>query len=142
MTDEELESGVVSVAELQEFLSREAAFAGYGFRVTSASAGSCTLAFAFRPELERPGGIVSGQVFMAAADVAMWLAIKTRRGLKDPSVTSHMQTEFLRPARREGFMCTARVLETGRKRSFGTAECVAEDGRLLAYSTLTYVVPA
>jgi acyl-coenzyme A thioesterase PaaI-like protein len=29
----------------------------------------------FQKAIERPGGIVSGSVFMTAADLAMWLAI-------------------------------------------------------------------
>ena len=131
----------VSAEELQAYLARGITFAPYGFRVTGASAGSCTVAFAFRSEFERPGGVVAGTVFMAAADVAMWLAIKTLEGVDDPSVTSQMQTEFLRPARREGFSCTARVLSSGRRQIFGVAECVTEDGRLLAYSTLVYARP-
>ena len=131
-----------SLADLQAYLDGGISFAPYGFRVTAAGEGSCTIAFAFRAELERPGGVVAGTVFMAAADVAMWLAIKTLEGMDDPSVTSQMQTEFLRPARREGFSCTARVLSAGRRKIFGAAECLAGDGRLLAYSTLVYARPS
>ena len=133
--------GPVTAESLQRYLDSERAFAGYGFRVAAVAEGSCTLAVPFRPELERPGGIVSGQVFMTAADVAMWFAIKTLRGMDDPSVTSHMQTQFLRPAKREPFVCTAKVLRIGGRTAFGTAECVAEDGRLLAHSTLAYAAP-
>ncbi len=87
----------VTVAQLQHLLSHEAAFTkGYGFVVTAIASGSCTLEVPHLPQFERPGGIVSGQVFMTAADVAMWLAIKTLRGMDDPSVTGHMQTQFLR----------------------------------------------
>ena len=56
---------------------------------------------------------VSGQVFMAAADVAMWLAIKTCLGLSDASVTSQMTTSFLAPAKKADFLCTATVLKLG-----------------------------
>ena len=31
-----------------------------------------------KPALERPGGIINGPALMAAADCAMWLAIKVR----------------------------------------------------------------
>src|SRR5712691_11036291 len=93
----------VTVEELQALLSHENAFTRpFGFRVESVEDGICTLDVPFQPAWERPGGIVSGIVFMTAADVAMWLAIKTQSGLADPSVTSHMQTSFLRSARSEG----------------------------------------
>jgi len=87
----------------------------------------------------RPGGIVSGQVYIAAADVAMWLAIKTRLGLADGSVTAEMKTNFLGGAKRESFLCSAKVLKFGRQLIFGTAECVGADGRLLTHHTVTYI---
>lgn len=133
---------VTSLEELQELLAASSFAAPYRMRVHAITHGSCTLAVPFLPELERPGGISSGQVFMAAADVAMWLAIKTVRGLEDPSVTSHMQTHFLHPARREGFLCSATIVRLGRRTAFGTAECVSEGGRLLTHHTLSYTVPA
>jgi uncharacterized protein (TIGR00369 family) len=99
--------------------------------------GECTLDVPFQEAFERPGGIVSGQVFMAAADVAMWLAIKTRLGLVDGSVTAEMKTNFLGGAKRESFRCSAKVLKFGRQLIYGTAECVSADGRLLTHHTVT-----
>lgn len=128
--------------QLQKILSHDTAFTkAYAFVVTAIAPGSCTLEVPHLPHFERPGGIVSGQVFMTAADVAMWLAIKTLRGIDDPSVTSHMQTHFLRSARAEGFACKAVVLSLGRRTAFGTAECMSVEGQLLAHHTLTYVTP-
>ena len=133
---------VVTVDDLQALLSHENAFTRpFGFRVESIEDGVCTLDVPFRQEWERPGGIVSGIVFMTAADVAMWLAIKTQSGLADPSVTSHMQTSFLRSARREGFICRARVLRAGRRSTYGEASCLTKTGQLLTHHTLTYVRP-
>ena len=131
----------VTVEALQNLIAHESAFTkSYGFVVKSAGAGSCSLAVPHLPHLERPGGIMSGQVMMTAADVAMWLAIKTLRGIDDPSVTSHMETQFLQGVR-EAFICHAEVLKSGRRTTFGIARCVSETGDLLAYHTLTYVTP-
>ena len=135
-------SPAATVEELQALLSHENAFTRpFGFRVESAGDGVCTLDVPFLAEWERPGGIVSGIVFMTAADVAMWLAIKTRSGLTDTSVTSHMQTSFLRSAKKQGFLCRATVLKPGRRTSYGVAECVTAEGVLLTHHTLTYVRP-
>lgn len=82
---------------------------------------------------------MSGQVFMAAADVAMWLAIKTKLGMAESSVTAEMTTSFLAGAKREGFRCTATVLKLGRRLIYGVAECVDSDGRLLSHHTVTYI---
>ena len=133
---------VVTVDELQQLITHESAFTRtYGFKVVAAGDGSCTLSVPHLPHFERPGGIVSGQVFMTAADVAMWLAIKTLRGIDDPSVTSEMATHFVEPARQEPFTCRATVLKLGRRTAFGTAECVSGSGKLLAHHTMTYVMP-
>ena len=133
----------VTIDALQNLIGHESAFTrSYGFVVQSADAGSCSLAVPHLPHFERPGGITSGQVMMTAADVAMWLAIKTLRGIDDPSVTSHMETHFLQSARREPFVCHAEVLKCGKRTAFGIARCVSEKGDLLAYHTLTYVMPS
>src|SRR5881409_2327575 len=78
---------------------------------------------------------------MAAADVAMWLAILTRLGAGDGSVTASLNTAFLGAARKESFSCTARVLKLGRRLIHGVAECVTADGRLLTHHTVTYMRP-
>jgi len=131
----------VTEPELQQLLQGVAFTRSYGFRVQSLAEGECTLAVPFQELFERPGGIVGGQVFMAVADVAMWLAIKTRLGLADGSVTADMKTNFLNGARRGGFHCRARVLKLGRRLIYGVAECVDDNGRLLTHNTVTYIRP-
>src|SRR5664279_4879439 len=101
----------VTVDALKALLIHDSAFTRtFGFQVQSIEPGVCSLLVPFNPLFERPGGIVSGQVYMTAADVAMWLAIKTRRGLDDSSVTVSMHTSFVQSAREEPITCTARVL--------------------------------
>jgi uncharacterized protein (TIGR00369 family) len=126
-------------AELQNLLNEVAFTRNLGLVVLSAGNGECVLQAPFRKEFERPGGIVSGQVFMAVADVALWLAIKTRLGLADGSVTLEMKTNFLRAAREEDFECRAKVLQLGRRIIYGVAECVSAGGAILAYHTITYI---
>src|SRR5574337_1540187 len=101
----------VTESELQELLSGQAFTRNYGFRLRSIGDGECVLAVPFQKAFERPGGIVSGQVFMAAADVAMWLAIMTKLGLAEHAVTVEMKTNFLSSARQEEFLCRARTLK-------------------------------
>src|SRR5437660_6426842 len=125
--------------ELEQLLSEVAFTRNFGFALNSVGDGTCSLNVPFQPAFERPGGIVSGQVFMAAADVAMWLAIKTKLGLTDSSVTAEMKTNFLGAAKREEFRCTAKVLKLGRRLIYGVAECVDSNGRLLTHHTVTYI---
>jgi len=125
--------------ELEQLLTEVAFTRSFGFTLHGIGDGQCSIDVPFQENFERPGGIVSGQVFMAAADVAMWLAIKTRLGLADPSVTTEMKTNFLGRAQKEGFRCTATVLKLGRRLVYGVAECVDSSGRLLTHHTITYI---
>src|SRR6267143_4759905 len=84
-----------SERELEQLLSDVAFTRNFGFVLHGIADSQCSIDVPFQDAFERPGGIVSGQVFMAAADVAMWLAIKTKLGLTDSSVTAEMKTNFL-----------------------------------------------
>lgn len=128
-----------SAHELEKLLNDVAFTRSFGFTLHEIAEGECSIDVPFQEEFERPGGIVSGQVFMAAADVAMWLAIKTKLGMDDASVTAEMKTNFLGGAKREGFRCTAKVLKFGRQLIYGVAECVDGGGRMLTHHTVTYI---
>ena len=124
--------------ELAALLARSRFLRGYGMRLHAVSDAACTLAVPFRRTFERPGGTVNGPVFMAAADCAMWLAIKRRIGIEHDAVTAELNTAFLNAARRETVYCTARVLKMGKRTIFGIAECHDGRGRLFTHHTATY----
>src|SRR6266853_1975393 len=128
-----------SQRELEQLLAEVAFTRNFGFTLNSIGDGECSIDVPFQEAFERPGGIVSGQVFMAAADVAMWLAIKTKLGLTDSSVTAEMKTNFLGSVQKQGFRCNAKVLKLGRRLVYGVAECVDGGGRLLTHHTVTYI---
>ena len=132
---------MVTRGDLEGLLARAVFAHDYGFRLHAFDAGQCTLHVPFDPKLERPGGVIGGPAFMAAADVATWLAILTQLGPEDLSVTIDLKTAFLSAARREDFYCTARVLKLGRRLVYSVAECVAGDGRRLTHHTVTYARP-
>jgi len=131
----------VGKRELQTLFAELPFVRNYGFRVHSIAAGECVLTVPFQHVFERPGGIVSGLVFMAAADVAVWLAIKTLLGRDDGCVTAEMKTSFLAAAREQDFRCRAKILKLGKRLVYGVAECVSLDGKLLTHHTLTYIRP-
>ena len=127
----------ITVSRLNDLLAEHEFTRRMRMRVVSLGDGECELEVPYLPEYDRPGGIVSGQVYTHVADVAFWLAIKTRLGIEDASVTSSMTTAFLGSASREPLRCRARVLKLGRRLVYGWAECLA-GGRVVAHHTLTY----
>ena len=127
-----------TLSDLNQLLADSPFLRPYGFRVESTAVGVCTLRVPFQPSLERPGGIVSGLTLMGAADVAMWLAIMTLRGVAEHWVTSDMKTAFLKSARGEDISCSARILKPGKRTMYGTAECHGANAGLVAHHVLTY----
>jgi uncharacterized protein (TIGR00369 family) len=130
------------LAATREDLERRLASAAfnryYRFRVREFGEGTCTIDVPFFEEFERPDGVVSGPVFMAAADASIWLSVLTLRGVDEPWVTVDLNTAFIRPARREAFTCTGRVLRSGRQVTYAVAECVRADGTVLTHHMATY----
>ena len=129
---------MLSLAALNQFLANHEFTRGPGFHVIASADGACELQIPYRPEHDRPDGIVGGFVLMRAADVAFWLAIKTRHGLEAEFVTSSMTSQFLSPARAAGFVCSARLIKSGRRIVYGEATCIAGD-RALSHHVLTFV---
>jgi acyl-coenzyme A thioesterase PaaI-like protein len=109
------------------------------FKLVKADGEHCVVSLANGPLLERPGGIMNGPALVAAADVAMWLAIKSRLGMDHDALTSELNTVFLAPAKAKTVYCTARIIKAGTRRFFGTAECHDRAGKLFAHHTVTYV---
>src|SRR5438128_12598247 len=99
----------------------------YGFVLVSIEDDSCTLRIPFRPAFERPGGIIAGPVYMAAADVSMRLAIKARYGDESP-LTSSMVTHFVGRGSRSDVVCRARIVRAGRRMILGIAERSSDKG--------------
>lgn len=128
-----------SKAELQRLLDSERFLQPWKFRLVKVGDGECTVALPNSPSLERPGGIVNGPALIAAADVAMWLAIKAHLGMAHDALTSDLNTVFLAPAKARTVYCTARILKSGRKRFFGTADCSDGKGKVFTHHTLTYI---
>ena len=124
---------------LQALLDRSRFLRPYAFRVALVGDGECTLELPHRRALERPGGIINGPALMAAADCAMWVAIKARIGMEHDALTSELNTAFLSPANGKSVYCTAKILKLGKRSIYGVAECHDRGGRLYSHHTLTYV---
>ncbi|MBI4693595.1 MAG: PaaI family thioesterase [Gammaproteobacteria bacterium] len=134
-----MNESAVSREVLDALLAGEDFLKPYGPEVASVGTGCCEILIPYRRSFDRPGGVVNGIVIMAAADVAMWCAIMTLRGLSESWVTSQLNTAFLHPAREEAIACTATVLRLGRRTCYGSAECRGvASGRLVAHYTVAY----
>jgi uncharacterized protein (TIGR00369 family) len=139
----QLAEACVSIKDLNKVLDEATFLQGLGFEAKVCAPGYCVLHVPYLPRNDRPGGVVNGMTIMGAADVAMWLAILSARGVHEQWVTADMKTSFLRPARQEAMACTAKVLKLGKHSAYGTVEIHGADGTLLTHHVLSFakVVP-
>ena len=101
---------------------------------------SATLRLPFSGELRHSGGVICGQVFMAAADTAMIVAISAALGEFRPMTTVSLNISFMRAVRKGDVLVTARVLRMGRNLVFGEIELVDEEGKMAVHATTTYAL--
>lgn len=101
---------------------------------------SVTMRLPFSGEFRHSGGIICGQVFMAAADTAMIVAISAALGEFRPMTTVSLNINFMRAVRKGDVLVTARVLRMGRNLVFGEIELVDEEGKMAVHATTTYAL--
>ena len=130
----------VTEDEVRRILAESPFIGIYGFQLHSLGDGESSIQFPYQEKFLRTGDVISGPVYMAAADATMWLAIMTKLGdAATLAVTVEMKTNFLSGAKREGFICTAKILKLGARLIYGVAECVSDSGKLLTHHTVTYI---
>ncbi|OAJ60516.1 phenylacetic acid degradation protein [Paraburkholderia ginsengiterrae] len=101
---------------------------------------SATLRLPFSGGLRHSGGVICGQVFMAAADTAMIVAISAALGGFKPMSTVSLNINFMRTVRNGDVLITARVLRMGRNLVFGEVELFDESGNMAVHATTTYAL--
>ena len=101
---------------------------------------SATLRLPFSGEFRHSGGVICGQVFMAAADTAMVVAISAALGEFKPMTTVSQNISFMRAVRKGDVLIRARVLRLGRNLVFGEVELNDEDGKMACHATTTYAL--
>jgi uncharacterized protein (TIGR00369 family) len=111
-----------------------------GLKPVSVTDEGATLRLPFSGELRHSGGVISGQVFMAAADTAMIVAISAALGEFKPMTTVSQNISFMRAVRNGDVLVTARVLRMGRNLVFGEVELTDEDGKMAVHATTTYAL--
>jgi uncharacterized protein (TIGR00369 family) len=103
-------------------------------------AAGATLRLPFSEALRHAGGVICGQVFMAAADTAMVVAVAAALGGFRPMTTVSLNISFMRAVRAGDLRVVARVLRQGRHLVFGEVELFDEGGALAAHATTTYAL--
>ncbi|WP_394064828.1 PaaI family thioesterase [Alcaligenes sp. WGS1538] len=102
--------------------------------------GGATLRLPFSDQITHVAGVICGQVYMAAADTAMVLAVSSSLGAFRPMTTVSLNTSFVRPVSQGDVLVQAQVLKRGKSLAFGDVKLLDEQGRLVAHATTTYAL--
>lgn len=90
-------------------------------------------------DINRIGGIVSGQALAALADTAMVFACFGHLDAVEPVGTVTLDTQFLRPATGDSVRAEAEVTRAGKAMIFARATLIAEpSGKPVALATATF----
>lgn len=114
----------------------------YGLIVQQAAPSLVRVEAPFRSQYVRPGGVVPGFIYMAVADLTLWLAVLALLG--EPglfAVTTEMRTSFLGTVREASFFCEAGIIDEGERLLFGTATCRDAEGAIATHHTMNYIRP-
>ena len=111
-----------------------------GLQAESLAEGEAVLRLPFDRKLTHVAGVVCGQVYMAAADTAMVLAVASILGEFKPMTTVSLNTSFLRPVSAGDVRVTARVLRRGKNLVFGEIALTDSEDKLVAHATTTYAL--
>jgi len=77
--------------------------------------GQARMRVPFHPQLLRPGSVMNGPVIMALADYAMYALVVGLDPRGTRSVTTNMNTHFLRKTTGKDLVAEARALRAGRR---------------------------
>jgi uncharacterized protein (TIGR00369 family) len=89
-----------------------------GIRVEETSDTGAVLRMPYREDLDRPGGIVSGQAMLAFADSAMVIVISSALGGYRDMATVDMTTSFMAAARNTDIIARGEVVKAGKRMVF------------------------
>lgn len=141
----ERKPGVMSLAEVDEFLDRE-----FGelrrttptLRVEEVGRGCARLRLGYDPQMLRPGGTISGPAMFTLADVAMYVAVLASIGPVALAVTTNLNINFLRRPPPGDLLGEARLLKLGKSLAVGEIYLRAPDSEdCVAHAVGTYALP-
>ncbi len=128
--------------DLGEFLGERFPQVGNRYEVVKLTDQGIDVRLRVQEQDLRPGGTVSGPSIFALADVSVYLALLSRIGPRELTVTTNCSINFMRKPPRTDLLGHARILK------LGNSLCVCEveiysDGvdEMIAHAVLTYSIP-
>ena len=111
-----------------------------GITLVKVGDGSSEVRLDVEPHHLNPGGIVHGGVLATILDASIGLALRSKLGMGREHVTIELDVHYLSPARTGFLVGRGTAVRVGGRVSYGEAELFADDGRLVAKGTATFLI--
>jgi uncharacterized protein (TIGR00369 family) len=109
--------------------------------ITALGEQDITLRMAFRPELMRAGGTISGPALMALADTAAYFLTLAHAGPVPSAATANLDIHFHVRPKPGDITAVATMLRLGRRLAVCKVDLRSGDD-LVAHATVTYALPS
>ncbi len=133
----------MTIAEIEQLMDQHFPDSRRLWKIAALADREITLRMAFRPDLVRAGGTISGPAMMLLADTAAYFVTLAHAGPIPQMATANLDIHFLARPKPVDILATARLLRLGRRLAVSTVE-IRSDGsdEVVAHSTVTYALPA
>jgi uncharacterized protein (TIGR00369 family) len=129
------------LAYVREFAASSPYYQAMGMSIADVAEGHVVLRVELQPSQLNADGIVHGGVLPAIADGAMGNALRTLHGPAAQVLTAEVHLHYLRPVRGGALLADGRVVQSGRRLSFGEVEIREEgSGKAVARGSGVFVV--
>lgn len=133
----------MTIADIERLMDQHFPESKRLWSITDLVENQVTLRMAFRSDLVRAGGTISGPAMMALADTAAYFVTLAHAGPFPHMATANLDIHFLTRPKPVDVIATAKLLRLGRRLSVSTVEirsAGADD--VVAHATVTYALPA
>ena len=131
------------LAFVRQFAQTSPYYQAMGMELLAIEEGRAVLRVAIQPAHLNADGIVHGGVLPAVADGAMGNALRTLNGDRAQVLTAEIHLHYLRPVTGGALVAEGRVVQAGRRLSFGEVEMRDEaSGKPLARGSGAFVIDA
>jgi uncharacterized protein (TIGR00369 family) len=133
----------MTIAEIEALMDKFFPDSRRMWTITALEDRQLTLRMAYRKELVRAGGTISGPAMMALADTAAYFMTLAHAGPIPHMATANLDIHFLSRPKPVDIIATARLLRIGRRLAVSTVE-IRSDGSddVVAHATVTYALPS
>ena len=133
----------MTIGEIEDLMDRHFPESRRLWAITSLDDHEIGLRMAFRPELVRAGGTISGPAMMLLADTAAYFLTLAHAGPLPHMATANLDIHFLSRPRPADIIASAKLLRLGRRLAVSVVE-IRSDGSddVVAHATVTYALPS